>query len=188
MSRSIPASSSAFAFANAACPLAGPSRTGQQEVEAGVPDGVHACQVEDESGGAEAHEVAVPLDEAGDGEVAVEVDNLRVPTDERLDLPITADGQDPPGRRRQRGRLRPSLVQRDDSAISEDEVRRACLPFSQTLGLADAEAGEHHQRQGKGHRGTAKCDGPALMSVHCPVFPRSRSGGVSLTVNGSHLR
>ncbi len=130
-------------------------------------------QVEDEPGGAEAHEVAVSFDEAGYGEASIEVDHLRFRADVRLDLPIAAHGHDPSGRRRQSGGLGERFVQRDDPAIPENELRRVRLPFARALGLRDAYIREDHQRQGERQRGQPKHRGVERMSLHFPAFLRS---------------
>ena len=64
----------------------------------------------------------VTLDETRDDELPLDVDHLRLRTDEFLDLRAAANGDDPAASNRDRLSVRCSLLDGDDLAVRQDEI------------------------------------------------------------------
>jgi hypothetical protein len=121
------------------------------------------------------HEVAVPLDEAGDGEPPPQVDGPRVRPDVAADLRSAPHRRDAVADDRHRLGLGARVVDGDDAAVEEDQVGRR---RSGSAGREGRGAGGCCQRQGdeRGARGGRE-----------NAFHRESRGGVGMqgTKSGS---
>jgi len=83
------------------------------------------AQVDDHQRATQPGEMRVPLDEAGDGQTAAEVEHLGVRTAQALDLGARPDGDDPAVARGQRlGRGSPG-IERDQLPSEQDQLGRS---------------------------------------------------------------
>ena len=105
------------------------------------------AQLQDHLRVADAHEVAVALDEPGDGQPAVEFDHFGVRADIPLDVAGGADGGDPVAADGQRFAFRNRVVHGDDPAAEEHQVggpafRRRPAPAGGQRGEGEESGGE----------------------------------------------
>ena len=97
---------------------------------------------------ADAGEVTVPLDEAGDHQLPLDVDDLGLRPDVLLDVGVDADGDDPSAADGDRLRLGRAVLDGDDLAVGDDQVgdrrdrRAAAAPPRALARHAEGERGE----------------------------------------------
>ena len=82
------------------------------------------------------------VDESGNDGLAAEVDLLRPGTSQRLDLVVAAEGKETSIRDRNRQRARVAVVDRDEVAVVEDELRRCPVEEERRRDSKRAEAGQ----------------------------------------------
>ena len=106
--------------------------------------GAGLAQIESKPVFADAGEVPMAFDKAGDGELPVQIDYRSPRTNPFVCIGIAAQRRDPIAARRQRLHGRPRRVHRDNLAIAEDEIGRLAEGYG---GEEDGERGESHENQ-----------------------------------------
>jgi hypothetical protein len=99
----------------------------------------------------DAVEVAVPLDEAGNHQLAVDVDHLRPWPGQAFDIGRRSERNDPSAARRERLNLAGRL-KRDDSAVQQHEFRRRLLRALGHHRRRAREGGYGHGEHAEDHR------------------------------------